>query len=175
MDAACGPRAGYSDRKGEMIPILTWKETNRAAFAACVGPLLAEPMVRQLSLYHQHNAMTTRLDHCIAVAYFSFLICRRLGWDYRAAARGGLLHDLYLDRWPGSESGALARWRTHPAAAMHNARVYGLTRKEEDIIVQHKMFAYLNSLIWSAMNIASKVYHLFPFFHVWVYYIMFFI
>lgn len=120
-----------------MIPILTWKETNRAAFAACVGPLLAEPMVRQLSLYHQHNAMTTRLDHCIAVAYFSFLICRRLGWDYRAAARGGLLHDLYLDRWPGSESGALARWRTHPAAAMHNARVYGLTRKEEDIIVKH--------------------------------------
>lgn len=114
-----------------------WKEENRAAFAACVGTLLTEPMVQALGTYHQHTAATTRLDHCIAVAYFSFLICRRMGLDYRAAARGGLLHDLYMDRWPGSESGTLARWRTHPAAAAHNARIYGLNRKEEDIIRKH--------------------------------------
>lgn len=114
-----------------------WKEENRAAFAACVGTLLAEPMVQALRDYHQHTAVTTRLDHCIVVAYFSFLICRRMGLDYKAAARGGLLHDLYMDRWPGSESGALARWRTHPVAAAHNARIYGLNHKEEDIIRKH--------------------------------------
>jgi uncharacterized protein len=93
------------------------KDENRAAFAACVAPLLAQPEVRALRGYRQHTAATTRYDHCLAVAYFSFVICRRLGLDAEAAARGGMLHDLYGASWPGSEGGALSRWRTHPAAA----------------------------------------------------------
>ncbi len=117
--------------------MLTWKKENRAAFTACVRPLLAEPMVQQLRQYNQHTAGTTRYDHCMAVAYFSFTICRRFGLDYTAAARGGLLHDLYLENWPGSEGSALCRWRSHPAAALENARRYGLSCKEEDIIVKH--------------------------------------
>jgi uncharacterized protein len=113
------------------------KDENRAAFAACVAPLLAQPEVRALRGYRQHTAATTRYDHCLAVAYFSFVICRRLGLDAEAAARGGMLHDLYGASWPGSEGGALSRWRTHPAAALENARPYGLSRMEEDIIVKH--------------------------------------
>lgn len=115
----------------------TWKEENRTAFLDCVAPLLAEPMVKSLARYQQHTPATTRLDHCLLVAYISFLICRRMGWDSTAAARGGLLHDLYLDSWPGSEDGALSRWRTHPAAALENARPFGLSLREEDIIVKH--------------------------------------
>ena len=115
----------------------TWKQENRAAFAACVAPLLGTPAVQQLRQFHQHTAATTRLDHCMTVAYFSFTVCRRFGLDYRAAARGGLLHDLYAENWPGSDGGALSRWRTHPAAALENARVFGLSDKEADIIVKH--------------------------------------
>lgn len=115
----------------------TWKQENRAAFAACLGPLMRDPEVLALQHFRQHTDATTRYDHCMAVAYFSFTVCRALGWDYSAAARGGMLHDLYLDRWPGSDGGALARWRTHPAAALENARRFGLSRREEDIIVKH--------------------------------------
>lgn len=115
----------------------TWNEENRAAFAACVAPLLRQPEVQELRRFHQHTAATTRYDHCLTVAYFSFVVCRRLGLDYRAAARGGMLHDLYLDSWPGSDGGALSRWRTHPAAALGNARAFGLSDKEADIILKH--------------------------------------
>jgi uncharacterized protein len=115
----------------------TWKAENRAAFVECVRPLLDEPMVQQLRRYQQHTPGTSRYDHCMAVAYFSFTACRRLGLDYTAAARGGLLHDLYLENWPGSDGGALSRWRSHPQAALENARRYGLSPKEEDIIVKH--------------------------------------
>ncbi len=115
----------------------TWKETNRNAFLECVGGILEDPQVRKLAEFHQHTAATTRYDHCVLVAYLSFLMCRRFGWDAHAAARGGMLHDLYHECWPGSENGALSRWRTHPAAALENARVFGLSLREEDIIVKH--------------------------------------
>ena len=114
-----------------------WREENRAAFLACLNDLEKDPLVRRLQQYRQHTAATTRYDHCLCVAYFSFIVCRRMGWDYRAAARGGLLHDLYLDKWEGSEDGALSRWRTHPRAALQNARQFGLSAREEDIIVTH--------------------------------------
>lgn len=117
--------------------MLTWKETNREEFLECVGSILNDPQVQRLSEFHQHTEATTRYDHCVLVAYLSFLMCRRLGLDYQAAARGGMLHDLYHECWPGSEDGALSRWRTHPAAALENARCFGLSLREEDIIVKH--------------------------------------
>ncbi len=115
----------------------SWKEANRVEFLECVGSIMADPQVQRLAEFHQHTAATTRYDHCVLVAYLSFLMCRRFGWDYQAAARGGMLHDLYHECWPGSEDGALSRWRTHPAAALENARCFGLTLREEDIIVKH--------------------------------------
>ncbi len=117
--------------------MLTWKQGNRNAFLDCVGEILQEPQVQKLAEFHQHTAATTRYDHCVFVAYLSFLMCRRFGWDYEAAARGGMLHDLYHECWPGSENGALSRWRTHPAAALENARMFDLSLREEDIIIKH--------------------------------------
>ncbi len=38
----------------------------------------------------------TTLDHSLFVAYWSYRAARTLGLDEAAAARGGLLHDLYL-------------------------------------------------------------------------------
>lgn len=114
-----------------------WREENRELFLDCLNDLDKDPFVCQLRQYRQHTACTSRYDHCLCVAYFSFIMCRRLGLDYRAAARGGMLHDLYLAQWPGSENGALSRWRTHPRAALENARRYGLSPVEEDIIAKH--------------------------------------
>lgn len=72
------------------------------------------------------------------MAYFSFLFCRKYHLDYTAAARGGILHDLYFANWQGSECGALIRWRTHPREALRNASAaYNITAREADIIVKH--------------------------------------
>jgi uncharacterized protein len=46
----------------------------------------------------QHSDVSC-LEHCMSVSYNSYLICRRLGLNYQAAARGGLLHDLFLYDW----------------------------------------------------------------------------
>ena len=135
LRAVCRPPTVPTPQHLEVPPM--WRYENRAQFLACLNDLEKDPLVLRLQEYHQHTVATTRYDHCVCVAYFSFLICRKLGWDYRAAARGGLLHDLYHDKWEGSEDGALSRWRTHPRAALENARRFGLSPREEDIIVKH--------------------------------------
>ena len=78
------------------------------------------------------------LDHSLFVAYLSFRAARWLRLDERAAARGGLLHDLYLydprdkSAHPGSQC------FDHPRAAARNAeQVTKLSDKERNIILSH--------------------------------------
>ena len=68
----------------------------------------------------------------------SFRLCRFFHLDWSAAARGGLLHDLFLYDWrkKGSHSGL--HGFSHPKAALQNAgRLFDLSDKEKDIIVKH--------------------------------------
>ncbi len=72
------------------------------------------------------------------MAYISFLAVRRLGGNARAAARGGLLHDLFLydRREPGSHTGLHAF--VHPRIALRNAeRYFDITPLEREIILAH--------------------------------------
>ena len=64
-------------------------------FVTTTEELLGSDTVRSMGQWKHHGPITT-LDHSLFVAYLSFRAARFLGWDYRAAARGGLLHDLYL-------------------------------------------------------------------------------
>lgn len=62
-------------------------------------------------------------DHSVLVSRISWRICRALGLDERAAARGGLLHDLYLYNWREKSTHPGVRHGTeHPAIALANAR-----------------------------------------------------
>lgn len=111
-----------------------WKTDNREDFQVIVGDMLADPYVQALSAMEQHGKLCSRLDHSIYVSYLSFLVCRRLGLDYVAAARGGLLHDFHFG---DKDEGASRVWK-HPHAALENAESrYLLTDKERDIIVKH--------------------------------------
>ena len=114
-----------------------WKEDNRALFAQCLDGLEQHPLVRQMQTISQHAKGVSCYDHCMFVAYLSFLMCRRMGLDYRAAARAGLLHDLYLQHWEDTSVGRLRRLVVHPHLALENAQVFGLSEKEADIIVKH--------------------------------------
>lgn len=116
---------------------MLWKDKHRAQFGAIIQDLLDDPDVQSMKDLPQHSKYSNCFDHSIYVAYLSFLICRRLGYDYVAAARGGLLHDFALRNWETEEYGMSRLW-DHPYMALENARGrYRLTCVEEDIIVKH--------------------------------------
>ena len=70
-------------------------ETNWQCFLDCVGDLLFTPEVQSMR-HIPHHPGTSCYEHSVFVAYVAFRLARRWGLDYLAAARGGLLHDLYL-------------------------------------------------------------------------------
>lgn len=113
-----------------------WCE-HRALFAACLGGLERDPMVEQMRDIPQHAQGISCYDHSLYVAYVAFTLCRLCHCDYRAAARGGMLHDLYLQHWEETDVGTLERLWLHPQLALENARAFDLCAKEEDIIVKH--------------------------------------
>ena len=108
-----------------------------AEYKECVDDLLHNEMVQKLDKHMQH-CNTSRLQHCINVSYYSFLVCRKMGWDYRSAARAGLLHDLFFyDRRTKKyiRSGH-ASW--HPRVALDNAsKITELNKVERDAILKH--------------------------------------
>ena len=114
-----------------------WNSSNRMLFRACIADLIDSPSVQAMRNVSQHVDINC-FEHCVFVAYVSFLICRRMGWDFRAAARGGLLHDLFLYDWHQKGSHQGLHGFTHPEAALRNAsQICALTEVEQDIIVKH--------------------------------------
>ncbi len=106
-------------------------------FVACVEDLLATQEVRKMRLF-SHHANVSCLEHSVAVAYTSFLFCKRFGRDAKAAARGGLLHDLFLYNWRVKGSHEGLHGFTHPAAALKNAeQLTNLSDLEREIILCH--------------------------------------
>ena len=67
-------------------------------FYIIVKDLINNPTVLQMKNYRQHYD-TSCYDHCIEVAYWSYLFCKKFNLDYKAAARAGILHDLFLYDW----------------------------------------------------------------------------
>lgn len=77
--------------------------------------------------FRQHGDVTT-LEHCLMVAFFSYVLCRIIGLNFYAAARGGLLHDLFLYDWHKPNPYPGLHGFTHPKTAWRNAtRIYTLT------------------------------------------------
>lgn len=114
-----------------------WREENRQLFAQCLQGLAQDETVQRMRAIPQHVKGVSCYDHCVFVAYLSFTLCRALGLDYRAAARAGLLHDLYLQHWEHTDIGPFRRLVVHPRMALENARRFGLNRAERDAIAAH--------------------------------------
>lgn len=106
-------------------------------YLECVAPLFENEAVICLKNYTQHRNMD-RLEHSLYVSYISYLVCRRLGLDYRSAARGGLLHDFYLyDRHVDNPYKGRHGYM-HPRIALQTATAqFELNDREKDIIARH--------------------------------------
>ena len=106
-------------------------------FCRLTGELLESEPVRMMGRWQHHGRITT-LDHSLFVAYLSYRWARFLHLDARAAARGGLLHDLYL--YDSRDKSAHPGWQCfdHPRAAAQNAQALTeLSPKERNIILSH--------------------------------------
>ncbi len=106
-------------------------------FVETTEELLGSDQVRMMGRWKHHGPITT-LDHSLFVAYWSYRAARALKLDAVAAARGGLLHDLYL--YDSKDHAAHPGWQCfdHPKAAARNAEALtDLTKKEKNIILSH--------------------------------------
>ena len=86
-----------------------------------------------------HN--TTRMEHSLKVSYYSYKIAKSLKLDYKDVARGGLLHDFYIEEIRDCDSikeKILLFSVKHPNEALLNASNYfELSEKEINIIKSH--------------------------------------
>ncbi len=105
----------------------------------CVKDILENPSFQMMSKFTQHGNTSTQA-HCIQVSYLSYRIAKKLELDFYTAARGGLLHDLFLYDWHNhkEETGNSFHGFTHPHVALKNAeREFQLSRAEKDMILHH--------------------------------------
>ena len=113
-------------------------DLNTAAFLQCVSPLLDTSEVNSMKQWRRHF-YTTCYDHSLFVSYVAFRLARYFGWNYRAAARAGLLHDLYLYDPADNSAHPGNQCLDHPEFALRNAMALcpDLTENEKNAIVSH--------------------------------------
>lgn len=112
-----------------------------AEYLAEVQDILENESFLSMREYVQHGT-TSCLSHCVSVSYQSYTTCRKYGLNSRAAARAGLLHDMFLYDWhtPKEKGGARGSFHgfTHPQIALQNAeKEFDLTELEKEIILRH--------------------------------------
>lgn len=113
-------------------------EENNADFFDTIRDLFYTEEVQGLSRFVQHSTIN-RLDHITSVTYMSYVLCRKLSLDHKAAARGAILHDLFYYDWHDGDWSHRPHGYRHPGFALKNARELNpaITEKEENIILRH--------------------------------------
>lgn len=107
-------------------------------FETIIEDIETNETVQRMREFRQHCS-TTCYEHCKQVAYYSYLICKKHNLDYSAAARAGMLHDLFLYDWriKRADRKRFHGFR-HPRIALNNSmNEFNLTKKERDIILKH--------------------------------------
>lgn len=82
-----------------------------------------------------HHYTSNRYDHSVEVSYLSYKLCKKLGLDYKSAARAGLVHDFFFNEDIPNKGKRLV---THYKKSIENAsKIINLTDKERNIISSH--------------------------------------
>lgn len=108
-------------------------------YLECVKDILRNESFLSMQNFIQHGT-TTCLEHCLNVSYCSYVFCKKHNLNYRAAARAGLLHDLFLYDWHfhAKLTGNRFHGLTHPRRALENAgKEFKLNDIEANSILRH--------------------------------------
>lgn len=121
-----------SEKKAKMTP-----GELSSDYLECVSEIIGHDDVKSMKQFNQHRGVDC-LKHSLNVSVISYLICKKLGLDYRSAARGGLLHDFFLYDWhKDNPHGGLHAFQ-HPKIASLNAnKKFRLNKREQDVIKKH--------------------------------------
>ena len=134
-------------------------EENYLEFKNIINDIRLHEKVKEMNNYMQHSS-TSCYNHCLHVAYYTYLICKKFKLDYFSAARAAMLHDFFLYDWRTGTDHEGAHAFTHPETALSNAiEHFEINEKEADIILNHmwpltitKMPSCKESFLVSAMD-----------------------
>ena len=104
-----------------------------------IKPYLQNEEVQKMIDIKHH--LVNRLSHCLSVSYYSFLICKKIKWNYKAVAKAALFHDFYFTKIK-DEDGIKDKIEEfangHAEEAYLNAvKNFHLSPLEENIILSH--------------------------------------
>lgn len=118
--------------------ILSNKElTENSEYYSCVRDLLNCGDIMRLGDY-SHHIGTSRLQHSLNVSYYNFMLCRLFHLDARAAARAGLLHDLFFYDRKTHRKIRNRHCAEHANIALYNASMrFSISELEGDMILNH--------------------------------------
>ena len=60
--------------------------SHTSAYLNAISDVLSSSEVQELKKFEHHHSMT-RFQHCLNVSYYSYLTCRKLGFNAEQAAR----------------------------------------------------------------------------------------
>lgn len=121
-------------------------DSEAKAFIQYIQEIMTNEQVIEMKNYIQHGNTST-FQHCLIVAYYSYLTALRLPFQYnlKSIVRGAMLHDFYLYDWHIPHKSHRYHGFVHPGFALNNARKYfKLNPIEEDIIEKHMWPLTLN-------------------------------
>ena len=81
-----------------VINKINLNKPNIFEFKQIVNEICQNPKVKEMTNFMQH-ANTSCYEHCLRVAYYTYIICKKLNLDYVSATRGAMLHDFFLYDW----------------------------------------------------------------------------
>lgn len=121
--------------------ICSKKDLSCTEYYSCVCDIIYLDQLDKLR-FITHHITTTRFQHCLNVSYYSYIVCRKLKLNAHAAARAGLMHDLFYDdrkEYKASRSKNEPKYNLmHSLSALENARkITNISPLEKDIIEKH--------------------------------------
>lgn len=123
----------------EHKPNLVKVDISLQEFKEIIRDITENSSVLSLKQHVQHMK-GSRYAHCYEVAYYTYVLSKRLGLDYISATRGAMLHDFYFYDWRNKGVEGQKRFHAyrHPRIALHNAiENFELNEVEKDIILKH--------------------------------------
>ncbi len=128
-------------------------------FNNIVKDIVRNPEVKKMAEIEHHGI--SRLEHSMKVSYKAYRIAKRLNFDYISVARGGLLHDFYLE---GNERDKVHKFTDtfiHPNKALKTTKdLFEINNIEENIIISHMFPIYLKTPKYKEsvlVNLTDKV------------------
>lgn len=106
-------------------------------FQEIIEDLIKNETVQEMKNFRQHFN-TDCFEHCYVASYYCYRICKKLKLDYKSAARGAMLHDLFLYDWRIKDNHVGLHAFTHAKTAYDNAsKIFELNKIEKDVIIKH--------------------------------------